>query len=701
MSIKIHPFFMCINETAKRIFSYSIIYWGGPEDEELNMYGKSIKIFVEVCMMQKRIVYFVLLLSLLFFVCEKEPTQEFKIYRFIDNLSKDNMLLSPLLLDLEGSSEAHVLYPAKSRPLIDMGSGENPLGVKRKIKVGGTERNILFCPPKTQLSYKIKLPANSVAEFGIGIVEGKKAQKNQDGSEKEKRGVSFAVFLETKESRKIVFQKYLSPPTDEESPVFSWHSIDLPNIQEEVELSFITEGDARNCSFWSNPILYKRKEKAQNVILISVDTLRADHLGCYGYERETSPHIDTLAQEGVTFLNTYASSPWTLPSHVSLLTSLHGVRHQVYHDNESMDPILVTLADVLRQYGLFCAAFTGGGFVSSIYGFSKGFDTYSEDAGNVFSQDSAEHLFYLVSEWLDSHKDKGFFLFMHTYQPHNPYDCPYPYKTMFLNEEAKWRHLDLMNFLGGKPGIFKALTEEERQNVIDLYDGEIRYTDEKLIGPLVEKLKKTGIYDQTMIVFTSDHGEEFYDHQGWGHGHSLYDESLKVPLVIKFPGSRFKGKRILNFVSLVDIFPSILEELGIRLRGLEMDGESLFPVIRGGEKENRMFFADIASNVLDSHIPQRISTNRGEEKLILNDKFSKEDLKFFLSPPLALNPVEVYDLIQDPKEQRNIADRRSELANQMIQEINKIYKEAKRRKTGKLEIDEELRRKLKALGYIR
>lgn len=651
--------------------------------------------------MRKRIICLVLLLSLFFFVCEKEESQEFKIYRFIDNLSKENMLFSPLLFDSEGVSEAHIPYPPKSRPLIDMGSGENPLGIKRKIKIGGTERNILFCPPKTRLSYKIKLSANSIVEFGIGIVEGEKAQENQDGSKKEMRGVSFAVFLETKTSKKIVFQKYLSPPVNEESPVFSWHRIDLPNIQKEAVLSFVTEGDDRKWAFWSNPILYSKKKKAQNVILISVDTLRADHLSGYGYVRETSPHIDTLAQEGVTFLNTYASSPWTLPSHVSLLTSLHGVRHQVYHGDESMDPTLVTLADILRRQDFFCAAFTGGGFVSAIYGFSKGFDTYSEDAGNVFSQDSAEHLFRLVSEWLDSHKDKGFFLFLHTYQPHNPYDCPYPYKTMFLEEKAKWRHLDLMNFLGGKPGIFKALTEEERQNIISLYDGEIRYTDEKLVGPLIEKLKEIGIYDQTMIVFTSDHGEEFFDHQGWGHGHSVYDESLKVPLIIKFPGSRFKGKRIQDFVSLVDIFPSILEELGIRMEELEMDGKSLFPIIKGEEKGSRTFFADIASNVLDSHIPQKISTNRGEEKLILNSRFSKEDLDFFLSPPAALSSVEVYDLIQDPKERRNIADRRSELANQMIQEINRIFKEARRRKTGKLEIDEELRRQLKALGYIR
>lgn len=651
--------------------------------------------------MKTRGICFILFLSLVLSVCSKKSSQEPKIYRLIDNLAKENILLSPLLDAQEEPLNSQIPFPVQSRPLIDLGSGENPLGIKRKIKLGGTERNILFSPPKTEIRFRIKPQGNSVLEFGIGMVKDENSQLNQDISNRENRGVTFVVSVETEEKRKILFQKYLSPPNQEQFPAFSWHSIDLPSIQDYVHLQFVTEGDKRNCSFWSNPILYKRQTEAQNVILISVDTLRADHLSCYGYQRLTSPHIDALALDGVTFLNTYASSPWTLPSHVSLLTSLHGVHHQVYHDDEAMDPSLVSLADILRQKHLYCAALTGGGFVSSIYGFSKGFDTYSNDGGGIFRQDSAEHLFHLVSEWLDNHKDKAFFMFLHTYQPHNPYACPYPYKTMFIQEGAKWRHLDLRSFLGGNPGIFKALTEEERQNVVDLYDSEIRYTDERLIGPLIQKLKEIDIYDQSMIVFTSDHGEEFYDHQGWGHGHSLYDESLKVPLIIKLPESRYKGKKVSNFVSLVDIFPTILEEIGIHSKDLEVDGKSLFPVVRGKERSNRTFMADIASNVLDSHIPQKISTNRGDEKLILNRKFRKEDLEFFLSKPPILTPVEIYDLARDPREKENIADTRSELANQIIQNIHRIYKEAKKRKTGKMEMNEELKKQLEALGYIR
>jgi arylsulfatase A-like enzyme len=657
----------------------------------LHLLGKSITMPFGADWMHKKALFFACLLFVsLFPGCDRKQEQRFQIYRLIDHLDEQGILLSPLRR--EEPSEQETAFPAVSSPLLDSGSGENPFGIKRKLKMGGTERNILFCPPKTRLDYRLDRWENAVLEFGVGIVS--------DGQPEERRGVSFQVVLKTGERSKILFQKYVSLPEKKEVPAYSFHTIELPFIQEGMHLSLITDGNEKNASFWFNPLLYKKQETGQNVVLVSIDTLRADHLGCYGYERATSPHIDNLAAESVTFLNTYASSPWTLPSHVSLLTSLHGVHHQVYYDDDAMDPDLFTLADACRQNHLYCAAFTGGGFVSSVYGFSKGFDSYSNDAGSVFRQDSAEHLFNLVSSWLDQNKNKSFFIFLHTYQPHNPYACPYPYKTMFVREGAKWRHLDIMGYLGGAAGIFRKLTNEERLNIIGLYDGEIRYTDEKLIGPLVEKLKNLGLFDQTMFIFTSDHGEEFYDHQGWGHGHSLYDESLKVPLIIKFPDSRFAGRRIDTFVNLVDVVPTILDEFQIPFSDRKMDGRSLFPVIEGREKADRIFLADIAGNVLNSHIPQKMAMNSRKIKLILNKGYQREDLGFFLFPPPELEPVELYDLLNDPEEKQDAAEKRSRLANSLIQKINKIYKEAKKRDIRKLEIDEELKKQLKALGYI-
>jgi arylsulfatase A-like enzyme len=366
-----------------------------------------------------------------------------------------------------------------------------------------------------------------------------------------------------------------------------------------------------------------------------------------------------------------------------------------------MDPTLLTLADILRQNDFFCSAFTGGGLVSSDYGFSKGFDTYQEAEGGVLNKDSAEQVFRVVSEWLDKNKDKNFFLFIHTYQPHGPYSCPSPFDTMFLGKDPIWRALDLLEYLGGQEGIFKQLPENERQNVIGLYDGEIRYTDEMLIKPLIEKLKKMNLYDQTMIIFTSDHGEEFYDHGAWDHRHNLYDESLKVPLIIKFLDSKFRGKKIESITRLIDVLPTIMEELNIDFSRLDIEGKSLIPFLKGKERGDRTFLADIGDYVLNSHIPQKITMNFNRDKLIINKQFSQEDLDFFLSPPPHTPPVEFYDLGKDPFEKKNSVAEKSKLISQLVQKINEIYKNAKKRKTGKAEIDEKLREQLRALGYIR
>jgi arylsulfatase A-like enzyme len=209
------------------------------------------------------------------------------------------------------------------------------------------------------------------------------------------------------------------------------------------------------------------------------------------------------------------------------------------------------------------------------------------------------------------------------------------------------------------------------------------------------------LYDNSLILFTSDHGEEFYDHKSWGHGHQLYDESLKVPLLVKFPGSRFNGIRVSNIVSLVDVMPTILEELRIDSSELALDGKSLFPAIEGKDREDRSFLADIGGNVLNSHVPQKISTNSGTEKFILNRKYTEEDLSYFEYPPPATGPVELYELKEDPGEELNIADHRADLVNRLIRTIEDLYSQARKRRSLKPEIDEDLKEQLRALGYIK
>jgi len=643
---------------------------------------------------------FLSFLLILVISCSKTPSSEFPVIRLIDILRENNIEKSPIL-HIAGEKVSHPFSFLKSDPLFQADSDSILKEVRRKIKIGGTSRNVLLAPPQTEFRFNLEIPEGSVLEFGIGVVSEETDVEHSKLSGSEKREISFLITLENEDGTKILFRKSHTVIPGQKRPFFLMHSLDLSQYQGEGRLSFLTEGDKNISAFLYNPVIYKTSKNPQNVIIVSIDTLRADHLGCYGYSRDTSPSIDSLAQDSALFQNAYSTSPWTLPAHVSLLTGLNCVNHQVYMENDKIPRSLVTLTDVLRNNNFFSSAFTGGGFVSSAFGFSEGFDFYRETLSGIYNNQAAEWVGQEVVNWIDKNKDKNFFLFVHTYQPHNPYSCPAPYNSLFLGEDAKWEEVDLLKHIGGKKGIYKKLPENERQNIIDLYDGEIRYTDEKLIKPLIDKLKKTGLYDRSMIIITSDHGEEFFEHQGWEHGHSLYNELITIPLIIKFPGSKFRSQKKDGIVSLVDIMPTVVEELGLRVPDLDLDGKSLIPLLKGREKGDRSFLADKAGNLLNSHIPQKIATNQGRDKFILNKKYSPEDTDFFKYPPPVFSSVELYDLDQDHTEVSNIADKQPEKAKRFLDRINDIYQKAKKRAMEKVEIDKELLEQLKTLGYLR
>ncbi len=627
---------------------------------------------------------------LLSICCRTSPPPEQKLYRFIDHLEEENVAFSPMIDTAENPEEKVPLFPVKSYPVLDMGSGRNPFGIKRKLNIRAEDSNVLFAPPKSRYVFALHIPEDSVLELGTGIVKGQKSTPTV-----------FTVEIDIKGRKEILLQKTHAFSRDDQKMVYQPHTIDMSSFRGQAKIAFTTAGEDPDYSFWLNPILYPKKKEGTNIILISIDTLRADHLGCYGYQRATSPAIDSLAEDGSLFWNTFSSSPWTLPAHVSLLTSLHCLHHQVNYEYDKMDNSIPTLADVLRQKYFYCSAYTGGGFVNSAYGFSKGFDSYGQSSQGIHQKDASEWIGRSVLKWIDHHKDKDFFLFIHTYQPHNPFSCPSPYNTMFLKENAEWREIDILKYLGGKEGVFKNIPEREIDNIISLYDAEIRYTDDMLIEPLMNKLRETGLYDRSLIILTSDHGEEFYDHQGWEHGHTLYNELLKVPLIIKFPGSEFAGTQIRTIVRLIDIMPTVLDKLGISEKYSKLDGESLMPLLLNKETRDRRFLAYKADNILKSNIPQKISMNEGTDKLILNKKFTDEQLHFFDSPPPVLSPIELYNLDESSFEKHNIADNRVQTSNRLIRLINEALAQATKRKSDRVEMDEALLEQLKALGYLR
>ncbi len=597
--------------------------------------------------------------------------------------------------------------------LYDSGNNENLPFIKKKLITGDISINALLAPPKSEFNYEMKVPKNAVLTFGFGLI----SEPNQ----KELNDVQFKIITEHSNKKNILFTEKLSYEKDKEGKVI-YKKINLEKFKgKRIKFHFITDfyqqGDEKekgnikcNIAYWYNPVIYQKTEGKpykKNVILISLDTLRADHLGCYGYKRNTTPNIDKLVQESVLFENAFSQAPSTLPSHMSMLTALYPVNHNVYVVGNKINPRIKTLSDAFRENSYFTSAFTGGHMVSAAFGFSKGFDFYQENKESIV-KDTAEKLYQKTSLWLDKNKDKNFFLFLHTYQTHDPYYPPEKYQV-YSDHNAKWSKKNIWDALGGDLSFrYKDLGDEKRKNLIDLYDGEIKYTDECLIKPLIEKLKKQNLYDNTMIIITSDHGEEFFDHHGWFHCHSLYNELIRVPLIIKFPNAKYKGNNVENNVGIIDIMPTVLKAVGINPSQYKFDGRDLSSFIgKNQSKENIVFTEeryikdDELRNLL--YIPGKLSIVTDKFKLILTKPYTQKDISFFTPPLPNTEEIELYNIKEDFLEKNNIGEAEKESVRNLIEKLN-VYLRFGKTKTideGKVKIDDALRERLRSLGYIR
>ncbi len=381
-----------------------------------------------------------------------------------------------------------------------------------------------------------------------------------------------------------------------------------------------------------------------------------------------------------------------------MLSGLNPNSHGANTIFDKVPSFVKTLPQILRENNYLTFAYTGGGLLSANFGFSKGFVQYKEWDGAELP-DSSEPIFKRASQFISSNKGKNFFLFLHTYQFHEPLDSPEDIKKKVLKDrKVLWEGASIISLIGGERGTYKPLKKEEIESIKILYKVESRTIDEHLIGPLIKKLKDEGIYDQTMIIITSDHGDEIFDHGGWQHSHTLYNELIRVPLIVKFPFQKFKGKRVSKNVRLIDIAPTILDVLGIDINKYPMDGGSLIPILRGKEKKERECFSEIYYSPDRPHIPQRISLVYGDYKLIVNQIIPELE-KFFDYPTPPLHPFEFYNLKNDPYEKNNLYSEDNQTAKLMLEMI-KEYKKKTPPKVEKGTIDEELKEKLKALGYI-
>lgn len=436
-----------------------------------------------------------------------------------------------------------------------------------------------------------------------------------------------------------------------------------------------------------------------NVILIMVDALRADRLNCYGYGSKTSPSMDALAADGIRFETCIAQASWTKPSTATLLTSLYPSSHQAIYKPDMLPDPVVSLAELLDGEEYFCLGFANNANITPLFNFGQGFDEYIYLEPNYFfmspesgfqltgynqlrlirerfiSQDKRVSHYYqdaqVVNEnvisWLEKLRRGRFFLFIHYMETHDPYFV-HPYNGVGYARVANPRP---------DPKMAGLLSET--------YDGELQYVDQA-IGQLIRWLRENDLYDETLIVLTSDHGQEFYEHGGWWHGTTLYEEQIHVPLIVKLPASQRAGTVDSRMVRTLDIPPSILSLAYIPPHP-SMQGQSFL----GPEGRNWTGQEDVFSE--EDHEGNVVQSLRTQTwKLIQANPHNPRGL-----PPLAL-----YHLEEDPNEMNNLATKHKELVDLMAVRLekNQALAQGEAVPRQEREIDEATRERLKSLGYI-
>lgn len=366
-----------------------------------------------------------------------------------------------------------------------------------------------------------------------------------------------------------------------------------------------------------NPVLGPPDEKLPNVLVISIDTLRADHLSCYGYERPTSPHLDALVAKGVLFERAYSTSPWTLPSYGSLFTALLPTEHRagvvtsreaafgedVTPQKGQMEVLrgdVTTLAELLARRGYQTAGFVANPFLGPASGLARGFHSYTSYQYNARSGVD------LALDWINSRTGARWFVFLHVIDPHIPYAPPKPFDTRF----AKVGVDDLENWPPDLDTMRKnPPSDEVKRACVDLYDGEIAFVDaeiERLLAPL----RDAGVLDDTLVVLHSDHGEEFWEHGSCDHGHTQHDELLRVPFAIVWP-KKLAAIRVATRVRTLDLLPTVADLVGFDAPG-GLTGKSLVPVLEGTESADR----DVLSEAMMHAERETKALIAGPDKLI-------------------------------------------------------------------------------------
>ena len=424
------------------------------------------------------------------------------------------------------------------------------------------------------------------------------------------------------------------------------------------------------------------EEGSPNLVLIIVDTLRRDRLGSYGYRRDTSPHLDALARTSVQYDSWFSPSSWTTPATAALMTSLYPTRLQIRTDGSKLQERFITLPEILRTHGYQTGAVVSNTLVSARWGFDQGFEHFDDSLAAEHKQGiTSPRVTEKALAYLNDRDDRPFFLLLHYFDPHADY--------MGHQDLSKEGQLELRSYHGPlEPGVGVQalrrlrsegrLSPEDLRFVSDLYDGEIAFTD-RFLKRVLDRLQTLGLFDDTLIVFTSDHGEEFLDHGNFGHVRTLFDELIHVPMLIKFPGQT-EGRISTQLAGHVDLLPTILEILGIEVDH-EISGVSILSNERSSDENTRPVFSE--------------TDRRQQVRAVIWKNFKLEyDVK--------ADRYRLFDLVKDPGETRDVQREHEATAAQMRDDLRGWMRseEANAVPPVNVEMTKEETERLRSLGYL-
>lgn len=494
----------------------------------------------------------------------------------------------------------------------------------------------------------------------------------------------------------------------------------------------------------------QQKRIKPNIVMIILDTTRASHLSCYGYKRNTSPHIDDLAREGILFKNAISPSPWTLPSHVSILTGQYPCQHRMTEDHISDGKNIYAMSaghefnnflpGILKKENYQTVGFSNNPWISANFGFDRGFDSFFEIWRTTYNQSflkkalkmvkralpqrfhpiindirsrlswffsydsGAKNTIAVMKKWFSKNyqKDIPLFVFFNFMEPHLPYTPPPPFNKLFIEDKLSKKNIRKINQDHLKLVANEVEMDSEDFEILkSLYDGEIAYLDTKLQN-IFDLFRNMGLFDETIWIITSDHGENIGEHNLMGHQFCLYDTLIRVPLILRYPEIFPKGKTEDRYVQSLNIYFTLLDILGIHIRDLDVHERSLLNQNKNEQIVSEHEVPKIALKALKNRFPD-FQTRDLEQELkciYLNE------MKYIWK---SKGKDELYDLIKDPEERNNLiqadtskASELSKILKEWIASkmVKKGVKSEKNRVDSRGGVDEDIKNQLEGLGYI-